>query len=121
MATTPENKVKRQIKAILKQYGVWYAMPATGGYGSSGVPDFLCCVNGHFLGIEAKAGPGVPTALQLLQLKGITEARGVSLVINESNLDMLELVIAGLLKSEWVRPADTLKPVLPPTMKVKFP
>jgi hypothetical protein len=51
---TPEAKVKDKIKKFLKANAIYYAMPATGGYGVSGVPDFLCCVKGKFVGIEAK-------------------------------------------------------------------
>ncbi len=42
MAATPEAKVKKQIRAILDEHGVYYAMPIGTGYGNSGVPDFLC-------------------------------------------------------------------------------
>ena len=55
---TPEAKVKEKIKKILKSYSVWYAMPHGAGYGDAGVPDFLCCYQGKFLAIEAKAGRG---------------------------------------------------------------
>ena len=51
MAQTPEAKVKAKIKALLKNYGVYYAMPIGTGYGNAGVPDFLCCAGGHFLAI----------------------------------------------------------------------
>ena len=91
---TPESKVKEKIKKILKEHGAYYAMPMGTGYGSSGVPDFLCCVNGYFVGIEAKAGKGVPTALQWKNLKEVNAAGGYSCVINENNLDYLEKVIA---------------------------
>jgi hypothetical protein len=64
MAATPEAKVKAKIKKILKDNNVYFAMPIGTGYGSSGVPDFLCCVNGNFLAVEAKAGKGTTTALQ---------------------------------------------------------
>ena len=65
MASTPEVKVKKQIRKLLETSGAYYAMPMGTGYGSSGVPDFLCCVNGKFVAIEAKAGKGEVTALQL--------------------------------------------------------
>lgn len=94
MATTPEAKVKAKIKALLKEHNVYYAMPIGTGYGNSGVPDFLCCVNGRFLAIEAKAGKGRTTALQDKHLDQIEEAGGKALVINETNLDHLESVIA---------------------------
>ncbi len=89
MAATPEAKVKAKIKAILKEHGVYYAMPIGSGYGNSGVPDFLCCVSGKFLAIEAKAGDNVPTALQLKNISDIDKAGGAVLVINERNLDAL--------------------------------
>jgi pantoate kinase len=94
MATTPEAKVKAKIRAILKEHNVYYAMPIGTGYGNSGVPDFLCCVNGKFVAIEAKAGKGLPTALQLKNLSEINKAGGYTCIINETNLDYLKNVIA---------------------------
>jgi hypothetical protein len=93
MATTPESKVKAKIKTILKANNVYYAMPIGTGYGNSGVPDFLCCVNGHFLGIEAKAGKGTTTALQEKNIQQIKDAGGTAAVINEDTLGYLEQLI----------------------------
>ena len=93
MAATPESRVKAKIRAILKEHNVYYAMPIGTGYGNSGVPDFLCCVNGKFVAIEAKAGKGVATALQLKNLSEINKAGGYTCIINETNLDYLEAVI----------------------------
>jgi pantoate kinase len=90
MALTPEAKVKAKIKAILKAHNVYYAMPIGTGYGNSGVPDFLCCVNGKFLAIEAKAGKGTTTALQDKNLTQIREAGGLTAVIYETNLADIE-------------------------------
>lgn len=90
MATTPEAKVKAKIKTILKDHGVYYAMPIGTGYGNSGVPDFLCCLSGKFLAIEAKAGKGTTTALQEKNLRDIKAAGGIALVVNEDNLDWLK-------------------------------
>jgi len=90
MAQTPEVKVKAKIKKILKDNGVYYAMPIGTGYGNSGVPDFLCCVNGKFMAIEAKAGKGQATALQEKNLKAIIESGGDAWVVNETNLVHLE-------------------------------
>jgi len=91
---TPEAKVKAKIKAILKEHDVYYAMPIGTGYGNSGVPDFLCCVNGWFIAIEAKAGNNRPTALQEKNMADIDRAGGFSVVIYEDNLKVLE----GLIK-----------------------
>jgi pantoate kinase len=89
MATTPEAKVKAKIRAILKEHNIYYAMPIGTGYGNSGVPDFLCCMNGKFLAIEAKAGKGKTTALQEKNLQQIKESNGLAFVINEDNIDWL--------------------------------
>jgi pantoate kinase len=90
MAQTPEAKVKAKIKAILKEHNIYYAMPIGTGYGNSGVPDFLCCVHGYFMAIEAKAGKGTTTALQEKNLTNVRNSGGVALVINETNLADIE-------------------------------
>ena len=86
MATTPEGKVKAKVKVILKELNAYYTMPVTGGFGTSGAPDFLVCFKGNFVGIECKAGKGKPTALQEKNLHDIAQAGGQALVINEDNV-----------------------------------
>jgi Holliday junction resolvase len=93
MATTPENKVKAAVKRILDAHDVYYFPPATGGYGRSGVPDIICCVNGKFLAIECKAGKGKTTVLQDRELQAIRDAGGMAIVINEANIDYLAEVL----------------------------
>lgn len=90
MATTPEGAVKRAIKKRLDAAGAFYFMPVSNGMGRMGVPDFVCCLQGRFIGIEAKAGKGKPTALQIKALMQIDAVGGLALVINETNLDYLE-------------------------------
>jgi hypothetical protein len=89
VASTPEAKVKAAVVKILKERGVYYFFPATGGYGRSGVPDIVCCVNGHFLAIECKAGNNIPTALQLAEMSRIQDAGGLPLVIHETNIALV--------------------------------
>ena len=89
MAATPESKVKAKIKAILKEHGVYYAMPIGTGYGNAGVPDFLCCFNGRFMAIEAKANGGTTTALQNKNLRDIETAGGMTCILNEDNVSAL--------------------------------
>ena len=89
MASTPEAKVKKQIRAILDEYGAYYAMPIGSGYGNSGVPDFLVCYKGWFIGIEAKAGKGNTTALQDMNLEKIEKAGGIAMIVNEFNLQAI--------------------------------
>jgi hypothetical protein len=95
---TPEAKVKAKIKAILKAHGAYYAMPIGTGLGNSGVPDFIVCHGGRFLGIEAKAGKGKTTALQDKHLREIDKAGGWTLVINEESLELevLEAILGNM-------------------------
>lgn len=91
---TPERKVKDKVKKVLKELGAYYAMPATGGYGSSGVPDFLVCYRGRFFGLECKANGGKTTALQEKNLEDIRKNGGVAFVVNEHNVGNLrELLV----------------------------
>jgi hypothetical protein len=90
---TPEAKVKAKIHAILKKHRA-YAVNYIGGISANnGTPDILACLNGRFIGIEAKAGKNKPTELQTLNLKRIDEAGGLALVINEENINQLEFIL----------------------------
>lgn len=87
---TPEGKVKAKVKAVLKRYPkVWYFMPVSGGYGKAGVPDFVCCLRGQFLGIECKAKGGQLTHLQAQCHLEMTKAGGIVFIVNEHNIEML--------------------------------
>lgn len=91
---TPEGAVKDRVKKILDKHGAYRVMPVSNGMGAHGVPDFLACVRGVFVGIEAKAGKNRPTALQLSNLRRIHEAGGCALVINEDSLPHLDGLLA---------------------------
>lgn len=84
---TPEGKVKARAKKILTQVGAYYFMPATGGFGRSGVPDIVGCFNGVFFAIECKANGNKPTALQLREIYRIVEAGGRVIVVDENNVE----------------------------------
>lgn len=87
MAKTPEGWVKDQIKTILKDKGIYYHMSVTGGFGKSGAPDFICCVDGCFFTIEAKfdAAKNNPTPLQKKVMADIRLAGGETLVVDKNN------------------------------------
>jgi len=96
MARTPEKAVKDKIVAILKSEGVYHFFPATHGYGRSGVPDIIACVNGRFLAIECKAGGNKITALQSREIQDIQHCGGVAVVANEENWDMVRQLVREL-------------------------
>jgi Holliday junction resolvase len=92
---TPEAKVKASVVKLLKKYEVYYFFPATHGFGRSGVPDIICCLEGNFLAIECKAGNNKPTALQEREMQRIRNANGDVFLINEDNIAMLEAHLQG--------------------------
>lgn len=94
---TPESKVKKKVTTILKEIGAYYFYPVTGGFGRSGVPDIVCCLNGNFIGIECKAGDNKATALQNKNLEEIQAAGGFAFLVNEDNIDSLERVLKTMI------------------------
>jgi Holliday junction resolvase len=99
---TPEGKVKAKVVKLLKEYGVYYFYPVTGGFGRSGVPDVICCVSGYFLAVECKAGKNKPTPLQEAEMMKILAAGGRALVINEDNLDDLKQILHIITMKEHI-------------------
>lgn len=99
MAATPESKVKAKVKKVLEKYGTnaYYAMPVGGMFGKAGVPDFLICFYGKFVGIECKAGKNTTTALQDSHIKKINLAGGLVFVVNETSVDRLPEILEQLL------------------------
>lgn len=98
MAVTPERRVKNRVEVILREAGVYYFFPATHGYGRSGVPDIIACVDGGFLAIECKAGKGQITALQARELDRIRAAGGKSLLVNEETVYLVYEAIKAFRK-----------------------
>lgn len=96
MARTPERIVKDKVTSVLKSEGVYYFFPATHGYGRSGVPDIIACVNGFFLAIETKANGNKPTALQIREIETIRRNNGVAVVVDETNWDMVRDLVKKL-------------------------
>jgi Holliday junction resolvase len=81
---TPEGRIKKKLRDVLDGGAVYYFMPATGGYGRSGVPDIVGCVGGKFFAIECKAPGGRVTALQQREIENIIASGGVAFVYDGS-------------------------------------
>ncbi len=94
---TPEAKVKAKVVKTLKERGVYYFYPVTGGFGRSGIPDIICCVKGKFLAIECKAGKNKPTPLQEMEMQKIRAAGGIAMVVNETNTQDVVIILDMLI------------------------
>lgn len=91
---TPESKVKKKVREILdKREPNYFFMPSMNGYGSSGVPDFIACIDGRFIGIECKADGNQPTRLQLKNLQQIVDAGGHAFVVNHESLGVFSMML----------------------------
>lgn len=99
MSRQNEALVKRKITNLLREYEVWYCFPVAGPYGRAGLPDIMALKDGVFLGIEAKSGKNKPTPLQKQQLQKIRMAGGLSMVVNEDNLEAFHDLLTVLSQS----------------------
>lgn len=97
MAQTPEGKVKTRAKKIYDARGAKYDRAAATGMGTNGRPDDLVRrrPDGHFLGVEAKKEDVFDvTLLQKIWLEDCADGGGSSMVVNMTNLDLLDKVLA---------------------------
>lgn len=78
---TPEAKVKKAISKLLSRHKVYFYMPVPYGYGPISL-DYLCCVNGRFFAVEAKAPGKKPTVLQDNTIERMRAVGGVVFVID---------------------------------------
>lgn len=90
MAKTPEKRVKDMCIEILKDFRAYYFFPVMGGYGRSGIPDIIVCYRGQFIAVECKAGFNKTTPLQDKELAAISTAGGITLVIREDTIELLQ-------------------------------
>lgn len=93
MAATPEKKVKDKVRQRLNERMVFHFMPATYGFGASGIADIVGCYLGKFFAIECKAGDNRPTALQVKNLERVSKAGGYALVVNERNIEDVDWML----------------------------
>jgi hypothetical protein len=73
---TPEGYEKKDTDRYLQGINAYVVKPTTGGYGSSGHSDRICCIDGFFWGIEIKREGKDPTPLQELRMQEIRRAGG---------------------------------------------
>lgn len=75
---SPEGFEKKAISKHLDKLGCFYFKPAMNGFGKSGVPDIVVCLDGYFIGIEVKRENKKPTPIQERRMAEIRKAGGVA-------------------------------------------
>jgi hypothetical protein len=94
-----EKYVKEQVKKELAAFpNLYYFMPPANGYGRSGVPDIVCCLNGLFFSVECKAPARKSNVSELQKREGekIKKAGGLWFVVYDDAT--LRALIAVLLE-----------------------
>lgn len=98
---TPEGKIKKQGREICKKLGIYYFPVNQTGMSKGGIPDDVLCVNGQFVHIEYKAHMDwtkktktafrtLPTDLQVKRMEECRASGGITLVVDDSNINNLE-------------------------------
>lgn len=89
-----ERDIIIAIKIYLASLGsdVFFWKEHGGPYGTSGIPDIICCYKGRFLGLEAKLPSGKLTALQRRVLDKINAAGGIGRRVE--SVDDVKAIIA---------------------------
>ena len=81
--STPEGKVKAQVKKLLTEFNAYWHCPVQNGMGAPSL-DFICCHDGRYFGIETKAGNKKMTPRQKNTSNEIRQAGGLAFLVNET-------------------------------------
>ena len=90
--------LERDVVAAIKKYlatlggDIFFWKEHGGPYGTSGIPDIICCYKGRFLGLEAKLPRGKLTELQKRALNRINAAGGIARRVE--SVDDVKAIIA---------------------------
>ena len=93
-----QKNFDNKLKDFLKEKGCWFIKYWAGAdFTKSGIPDLLCCINGHFVGVELKAENGKTSDLQFYQLNQINKANGIGIVLRPSQFEKFKKLVEELL------------------------
>ncbi|GHV05982.1 hypothetical protein FACS1894217_03790 [Clostridia bacterium] len=65
-----------------------------GQYGTAGLPDLICCINGRFVAFEVKTPVGKLTKLQEITIQRIKDSKGEAYKV--TSVEDVRAVINGL-------------------------
>lgn len=91
-----ENQVKKRVSDILDDLGIFHRSKTATATDIAGFPDKVACVCGLFVGIECKSRGNKPTPIQVSCLYEIRKAGGLTIVVDEDNIDQLRNYIVQL-------------------------
>jgi hypothetical protein len=93
-----EKDIVAAILRYLKHQPDCFCFKEHGGmYGTSGLPDIICCVGGKFVGLEVKTPDGKLSKLQEVALAKINAAGGLAMVVR--SVDEAKAIIESVRRS----------------------
>lgn len=93
-----EKQFETKVKQFLKSHNIWFTKIWGGGFQKAGIPDLLCCINGHFVAIELKGANGTATELQKYNIKKINESGGIGLILYPKDFRKFKALVLDLLR-----------------------
>ncbi|HGO9409075.1 TPA: VRR-NUC domain-containing protein [Bacillus cereus] len=83
-----ESAFQKQVIKFLKEQDVWHVKYWAGSqYTKEGIPDILACIDGVFHGIELKTDVGVPSKLQLYNIRKIKDSGGEAYILRPKDFE----------------------------------
>ena len=91
-----EKTITNQILKYLKDLPECYAFKEHGGlYGTSGIPDIICCYKGRFVAFEVKNEKGKLSKLQEITIEKIRNAKGMAFKV--TSLEEVKEILKGVM------------------------
>ena len=92
-----ESVIVAAIIKYLKSVPRCFCWKEHGGlYGTAGIPDIICCIEGRFVGFDVKNEKEKPTKLQESTIRKITNSGGIAMVVR--SVDEVKVVIEDLIQ-----------------------
>ncbi|PED44851.1 nuclease [Bacillus cereus] len=83
-----ESAFQKQVIKFLKEKDVWHVKYWAGSqYTKEGIPDILACIDRVFHGIELKTDVGVPSKLQLYNIRKINDSGGEAYILRPKDFE----------------------------------
>ena len=90
-----EKGIAASIMRYLKSLPHCFAWKEHGGmYGTSGLPDIICCINGMFVAFEVKTDKGKLSKLQEITTQRINAAKGKAFKV--TSVEEVKKILNGL-------------------------
>lgn len=80
---TEEGALKTAIRKHLSKQGIYWVSVQAGPGAKPGDPDIIMCLNGRFIGIEAKAKRGVQSPIQVRREEEIKASGGEYCIVRD--------------------------------------